>query len=659
MQLVSPYPSKNLNIMAKYGGIEKLAKRPRLDLPVISADNVGKIMTFAGFSFKKAFKVISGKEYTPGESMMPRNSDSLSVLRYHDAKKDDNFALRNWFDLEPSGEKLEQLKILLDNPTVHFFIDKMYVLEQASQLGDLQIIQKLLEKGLLPNSKAVIQASKYGHDHIVKFFWEYPDLIKDRLLEFAIDNGDLKLVNAIIEDQNLRGDLDEVDLLANACDQGSLEVVKFLYEEKGFRFSQDFVDEFLIGSTIGGGNVEVLKYFLDTINIWDVSDADIRWEILDEAAGIENANILRFLFQDERFNLEASRTTDFIIEAINWTNLDIFKFLTIERNITLPESFDPLLIARTFDTACFVGELEFVKYFANKYPYLRDRKNSAWLALKYAVHSGNSPMIEYLFSNFDLQDKTLDFKEIIRIEKNGHGLKSLQEYFKSISFLFDKLGIHGNIELMNLAISNQNTNLARYLLHERNVVPNQESIDLSISSTNLNNQDFSLVNYLVEKYNLLPNPETLNWLVFINSLSQYDYLLRKGMKPQIRDLNTAIFLRQDAFINYFLEKEMVPIKTSLDIASFQGNLKLVRLFCEDFGIMPDEITFEAAAVDFGIKSPEHPEVIRYLQSLADYSPADQESMEGRFYSLLNSDFFHQLLVNAATLAKVQYGWAES
>lgn len=59
------------------------------------------------------------------------------------------------------------------------------MLEQASQLGVLEVIKQLVERGVTSTSEAVIQASKYGHENLVKFYFDNKYWDKTRLVQVA------------------------------------------------------------------------------------------------------------------------------------------------------------------------------------------------------------------------------------------------------------------------------------------------------------------------------------------------------------------------------------------------------------------------------------------------------------------------------------------
>ena len=55
-----------------------------------------------------------------------------------------------------------------------FTIEGKYVLEQASQFRDLELIKKIVDRGVTPTDEAVIQASKYGHEELVNYYLDHP-----------------------------------------------------------------------------------------------------------------------------------------------------------------------------------------------------------------------------------------------------------------------------------------------------------------------------------------------------------------------------------------------------------------------------------------------------------------------------------------------------
>lgn len=167
----------------------------------------------------------------------------------------------------------------------------------AFRQGNLDIIIYLLEQGLTCDTRDIVQASLYGHLHILEYVYEN-NLIKDwqcvdisivdacelgnmDMLKFLLCIGVCNYTSYPIEKASEKGHLNMIEYLHsmkyksseqavwNACKNGNLEIVKFLYKigstcdvadaiEIATRFKQVKIVEFLNTVTIKPKKVSYL-----------------------------------------------------------------------------------------------------------------------------------------------------------------------------------------------------------------------------------------------------------------------------------------------------------------------------------------------------------------------------------------------------------------
>jgi hypothetical protein len=154
-------------------------------------------------SFKKSLSLSMGfKE--KDQPLNPLDRNTLNPLLYHDAKLDNQFAIKSWLKQKKKKKKISHLKWLLQNPTVDISRFRSRILLQAASFGDLNIIKRLLDPYRYVSPLILRRACSSDNLQLVKYLINITKKRPDEWdLRFALLGGNKDIINYLVNEYGL------------------------------------------------------------------------------------------------------------------------------------------------------------------------------------------------------------------------------------------------------------------------------------------------------------------------------------------------------------------------------------------------------------------------------------------------------------------------
>lgn len=171
-------------------------------------------------------------------------------------------------------------------------------LSEKTLLDKVKSLNEIKQKVISINNDLLDYACQIGDIETVEYFLENNIsgyIIKSKLLESCIKNGNLKIVKYLLKDNNI----DIASSIFSGCiKNGHLEVVIFMMENCGARLLRNYFKNHLLMLSIKYGHLEIVKLFINNKTTID-----------DESSGpmecaIENGKleIIAFLIENDFYD---------------------------------------------------------------------------------------------------------------------------------------------------------------------------------------------------------------------------------------------------------------------------------------------------------------------------------------------------------------------
>ena len=188
------------------------------------------------------------------------------AVQAHDATKDGQQFLKEWLKMDkatPDNIKLNMIRMMLDNPTIDFNIQRNLLFDKAVMLGDINVLKALVNKGFRPTLNSFHSAIQFQNLKILKFFIEDLGQVPIKPdLEYALKTRKLDVVNYFLEKGIIPHNPGFLNFAANWI---PLDMFKFLIEKARFQPNQ-----FTIDSVIRSRNderLQITKYLMEQLHI--------------------------------------------------------------------------------------------------------------------------------------------------------------------------------------------------------------------------------------------------------------------------------------------------------------------------------------------------------------------------------------------------------
>nr|QBK91402.1 MAG: F-box domain and ankyrin repeat protein [Pithovirus LCPAC302] len=279
----------------------------------------------------------------------------------------------------PKGKDIKFYK------TYYRYISQLFKKEQNEVLidavtnGDLDLVKMVLYFGddiVYSTIDYLIRiAIKNGHLKVLKYLIKYVENVRkhikdnDDMLNEAAYYGKLDIVKYLVEERraDIEKRIDESNSLALASQEGHMDMIKYMVDERGAK-----IEDVVLRSTIMGGSLNALKYFVEEKNIKIPSDInELLIELLDDMITTTHRTKKRIMFND-------------FVNSIRKNNIHIdFKILTkmllLISDDTINENNDKKL--NELDKKRF-EVLKYIQKYLMK-PFVEYDSGAHWDILKY------------------------------------------------------------------------------------------------------------------------------------------------------------------------------------------------------------------------------------------------------------------------------------
>ncbi len=202
-----------------------------------------------------------------------------------------------------------------------------------------------------------------------------------------------------------------------------------------------------------------------------------------------------------------------------------------------------------------------------------------------------------------LQKNRFEFRKKLRGE-NAKDQEFVLVFFAScnsrdgIDYCLDERAFSPTPKMLNSAAFSGHLGLLRYLMEERDIMPNKYLLSSAASCQPAKNADaesaLEVLRYLVEEQGMEPDSEALE--AATHNLPCLRYLVETcDIKPSIGVLRAASFYAKIRVLRYLTKQGLKPDAEAMQRAAWGGNIDALKYYTEEFGmeLTPEHLT-EAA-----------------------------------------------------------------
>ena len=148
-------------------------------------------------SFDQAYEI--SMLISPEEQVNPLDRKMVNPLKYHDARLDDQSAIRNWIHSPIQSKKVSHLHHLMNNPTVDVYKFRYAITKEAARIGYESLVKEMIQNGVKPSKHLFNNACISGNLDLVKFLADLGDIIPDKWsLRIALSSRNQHIVDFLV-----------------------------------------------------------------------------------------------------------------------------------------------------------------------------------------------------------------------------------------------------------------------------------------------------------------------------------------------------------------------------------------------------------------------------------------------------------------------------